>query len=377
MEAARAGREAIAAARPLAATDLSTPESPATATVRVAELAGRARSAFSALRSAAQTLQSAVSTGAAEGLRSGLLAAARFGVPGAVPRSAVGDADGDRTVLGAQAAPVLEELRRRIAQAELLFDELEPCTPTSGGPPNPEECREFALQLLNAVFGPVFKTLPLFTLDGAADASWLDTRFGRSAELTGGDPLAATTWLQRAGRVRDGARRFSDALTYAEALGWRDTMRLEVAQLPARAGDRWVALPLEGEPPVGRVSFAASLPLGTPVIGQAFCGLLIDEWAEILPSAEESTAVAFHFDAPGASAPQAIILAVPPREENWTLAALEATVLETLELARLRMVDLDALQGVGHFLPAIHLALNLRGATVATDLKGGTGCPIR
>ncbi len=41
------------------------------------------------------------------------------------------------------------------------------------------------------------------------------------------------------------------------------------------------------------------------------------------------------------------------------------------------MVDLDALQGVGHFLPAVHLALNLRGATVATDLKGGVGCPIR
>jgi len=301
-------------------------------------------------------------------------------VPGAVPRSAVGGTDEDRSILGAQAAPVLEELRRRVAQAAPVLEELNKCIPqfgtTPAASPSPEECRDYALALLNAVFGPAFRALPLFSLDGAPDPTRLDVGFGRSAELTGGDPLAATTWLQRAARVRDGARRFADALTYGEALGGRDTMRLEVAQLPARPGDRWVALPFEGKPPAGRVSFAASLPLGAPGVGQAFGGLLIEEWAEIVPSAEETTAVAFHFDAPGASAPQAIILAVPPREEDWTLATLEATILETLELAQLRMVDLDALKGAGHFLPAIQPALNLRGATVATNLKGGAGCPI-
>jgi hypothetical protein len=283
-------------------------------------------------------------------------------------------------LLGAQAAPVLQELRRRIAQAEPLLGKLEPCTPGPGtvsATGRSEECRDLALELLNAVFGPAFKAVPLFTLDGVADRMRLDTTFGRTAELTGGNPLAATTWLQRAARVRDGARRLSDTLTYGEALAERDTMQLKVAQLPAEPGNRWIALPFVGKPPSGRVSFAASLPLGAPAVGQAFGGLLIDEWAEIVPSAEETTAVAFHFDAPGASAPQAIILAVPPRQENWTLATLEATVLETLELAQLRMIDLDALQETGQYLPAVQLALNLRGATVATDFKGGVGCPIR
>ena len=42
-------------------------------------------------------------------------------------------------------------------------------------------------------------------------------------------------------------------------------------------------------------------------------------------------------------------------------------------LNQARMVDLDALRDAGHYLPAINLAANLRGATIGTDLKAGTG----
>lgn len=90
-----------------------------------------------------------------------------------------------------------------------------------------------------------------------------------------------------------------------------------------------------------------------------------------MPNTSETTAVAFHFDEPGARAPQAILLAVPPDDrEVWDLATLEAILLETLELAKLRAVDPDALAGVeevGHFLPALYSAINLKGDTVSTD----------
>jgi len=46
---------------------------------------------------------------------------------------------------------------------------------------------------------------------------------------------------------------------------------------------------------------------------------------------------------------------------SFSPADLEAIVTETLELAKLRAVDYDALSGLGHVLPAIFLANNVGG----------------
>jgi hypothetical protein len=59
---------------------------------------------------------------------------------------------------------------------------------------------------------------------------------------------------------------------------------------------------------------------------------------------------------------------VPPdAATTWSLAALEATLLETLDLAKLRLVDLDALADGGALAPAAWFAINLAGDTVSTD----------
>ena len=101
------------------------------------------------------------------------------------------------------------------------------------------------------------------------------------------------------------------------------------------------------------------------------------------PTARSSPALSFHVDQPAARAPQAILLAVAPNEAHvWSLATLEATVLETLDLARLRLVDGEALGSptvapplgapvvprLGHYLPAIYLAAAPAADTVTTDL---------
>jgi hypothetical protein len=167
-------------------------------------------------------------------------------------------------------------------------------------------------------------------------------------------------------------------LLYADALGSVDTLHFEVAQLPAVAGDRWLALPFsEGAPPKGRVSLVAHLPAGPLDPTRTLAGLLIEHFTEVLPSPVKTTGLAFHYDQPNASPPQVIALAVPPRPgEQWTLGMLEAVVRETLELAKLRMVDLDALQEAGHFVPATYLAFNAKGVTVATDFLAGRGAPL-
>ena len=97
-------------------------------------------------------------------------------------------------------------------------------------------------------------------------------------------------------------------------------------------------------------------------------GLLIDEWVDVVPNTSETTGLVFQYDQPDAAPPQAILLAVPPDlDQPWNLWSMQQVLLETLDLARLRAVEPDSLDEVGHYLPAIYLAANTAADTVATD----------
>jgi hypothetical protein len=103
-------------------------------------------------------------------------------------------------------------------------------------------------------------------------------------------------------------------------------------------------------------------------VDQPLCGLLIDEWVEVVPSSKETTAIAFQFNPPDACAPQSVLLAVPPvPEEPWTVATLHRVLVETLDLAKLRAVDPEALGEIGHYMPAMFFAFNTNDEVVSTD----------
>src|SRR5262249_17672720 len=55
--------------------------------------------------------------------------------------------------------------------------------------------------------------------------------------------------------------------------------------------------------------------------------------------------------------------------DAWSADTLAATVRETLDLARLRMVDPDVLRQAGQRVPALYFAVNLAQATVSSDLS--------
>ncbi len=190
-----------------------------------------------------------------------------------------------------------------------------------------------------------------------------------SASLQGGDVLAATTWCSRVSMVRPGAKRLHYALTAAEAAGGQVSLRFVVAQLPYQAGDRWVALPFPaGRRPSGsRISLAVAATTA-PNMLVAVAGLVADEWVEVVPNPTQVTGIAVDYTAPSASAPQAIVLAIAPDpSSDWTPATLEATVSQALDIAKIRAVDPESLDEVGHFLPALYFAANLNGDTAATD----------
>jgi hypothetical protein len=230
---------------------------------------------------------------------------------------------------------------------------------------------EFEQERVGIVLGKGFRLVPQFK---PANAAAMNETLAASETLLDGDPLAPLTWMQRMARVRPGSARLNDVFTLAQCVTVDAATFLRVAQLPARSGARWMALPLSanGKPPEATLSLVLSVPQGFGAsLPAVVSGLMIDEWVEVVPSRMEQTAIAFHFDAPASRPPQAVLLAVPPGDrEAWDIEALETIVQETLELARLRMVEPANLDDeVSHFLPALYFGLNLAGETVSTDFK--------
>ncbi len=147
-------------------------------------------------------------------------------------------------------------------------------------------------------------------------------------------------------------------LTHAEAEGADVAAQLGVVQLPHRPGSSWLALPFgdSGPPPHGSVGLV--LHSWQPVnLTRAFAGLVVDGWTETIPADKETTAVSFHYDAPGARAPQAVLLAVHPARnpEKWSFETLLDTVNEAADLAQLRTLSSAELAPMGSFLPALYL----------------------
>ena len=54
----------------------------------------------------------------------------------------------------------------------------------------------------------------------------------------------------------------------------------------------------------------------------------------------------------------------PDAFPEWTFESVEGTILEALDLAKLRAVDPDALNALGHYLPALYFAYNTGGPNV-------------
>ena len=180
-------------------------------------------------------------------------------------------------------------------------------------------------------------------------------------------PPKPSTWLTRAARVREGAGRLLETTRYIEAIdGVSPT--LTVAQLPFTAGERWVGLPpLPGKELLPGSRLAGGVWTTPDDLKLSPGGLVIDEWNEVVPSARETTGVVFNYDEPDARAPHAILLAVTPdASKPWDLDTLEAVLLETLELAKLRLVDQDSMHELDHYLPALYFGLNATSDAVAT-----------
>ena len=322
-------RTAIAAGRPLDARDLALPGAvtesgadTAEAAARLADFRGGIEEAASALERSLPkpTEQDPAPVGSTplRALREALSRLAGFGIAGAVPVH--GWTEAGRAALHADAWSALAQAQARLA-AE---------SPLETG----------------------FPLLPRFAADGAE----FREATGRSDDLLGGDPAAAMGWLRTVARVRANTGGLEDIITLAELLHDEAGVRPIVGQLPSRPGEPWVALDAPADRRQGALSWFVIDAGGRAALkaGGTTAGLVFDEWAELVPSGEVVTGVALNYDAPSSRPPQAMLLGLPPRDQQWNFDNVVDTLLEAFEAAKLRAVDPDVLAAYGHQMPAIY-----------------------
>lgn len=132
---------------------------------------------------------------------------------------------------------------------------------------------------------------------------------------------------------------------------------LKVWQLPYNKDDRWLGVQHSTPQSGNKTSLIVESKEANYKEDDIFCGLLIDEWVETIPSKEETTGIAFNYNKPNAEPPQALLLAVPsdPSSGEWGLPEIARSVLYALKLSAIRGIDPDTLTQSAWraFLPAV------------------------
>ena len=369
-------RALLLAGRPLDVADIGRPiEDGATGRVPdAAELLGRATKATEALKVAVAAVDP-------------LSELARFGVRPPPDRGTLGLTSDERAAAN---EALVAEARTRVAAAELLLARaFEPATPKTRV--------ELASRALAAIFGSGFVTVPLLLAPPPGEADlWAGAVGPGGVRARPGADIRP--WLARSGTLRAATSAFGETLLIREAHGQRPLLR--VVQAPAGAYSTWAGLPFpNARPPMvplaSMVAEVAGASVGDPEpdLGRAVAGIVLDEWTEVIPRRLErrdprdpealpelvdvtTTGIAMNANAPGARAPQAILIALSPDGGGWNGERLAHLLDEALALARMRVVTLQQIPFAGRYLPALYFRdWSLQGepvidwVRVATEFK--------
>jgi hypothetical protein len=243
---------------------------------------------------------------------------------------------------------------------------------------------------LAALLGPDVLVVPEYAPPAAAATEWRTARDHSDqllAHLTAAPidrDFPVDDWLHGVARVREMARLWEKVMLLSDALRGSGGLlgqppsdpgpALTPIQLPYHAGDHWLGLEFAAGTTIAedKLLFTAHYADEPPVNPDAaHCGLLLDEWTELIPAATETTGIAVHVDRPDSEPPQALLLVAPPvRTGAWDPADLVAAVMETLDLARSRAVEPGHLDGTAYaqLLPATVLSATRQQITISTDL---------
>jgi hypothetical protein len=291
--------------------------------------------------------------------------------------------------IGAVAHAVADALAARSAAAQTELD-------AHSAASTPKARLEALERATKALLGDDARVILEFTLSAAHGEEWQNAYAAGNGGsllsfLTGaaGVDFPVDEWLYGAARVREKLALWERIVILAGALNAGEP-ELTPIQLPHRPGDTWLALQFPEDYVLDR-----DVLLYTAHYTQAFdktqaqCGLLLDEWTEVVPMTEvletdgtkervasHMAGLTFHFDRPNCEPPQSMLLVTPATwNGRWQWADLLGALEDTLDLAKKRTVEplhVDR-SGYAPFLPATVAAVTLRGITISLALAANNG----
>jgi hypothetical protein len=235
-----------------------------------------------------------------------------------------------------------------------------------------------------AILGDDFLLVPQF-MPGPAQANEWSQAFAASRSgallkyLTQNEQIdfPVEEWLAGVARVRPALHTWEAIVNLADAFKTAE-LGLVPIQLPFEADAPWVAMQYGPDYTVSseHLLYTAWYPPAGFQKTQPQCGLLIDEWTEVIPAADRTIGFAFHFDRPNSEPPQSILLVTPATAgESWQWDDLVGALNETFDLARKRALEpsqLDA-TAVARFLPATLSATTTYAITISATLAAANG----
>lgn len=234
-----------------------------------------------------------------------------------------------------------------------------------------------------ALLGSDFRIYPELSLSASQASEWTNAL----AASTGGTLLQYLTttakidfpvdeWLYGVARIRPNMRTWEQLLILTGAFG-TSVPALVPIQFPFETAASWLALQYPDTYQFDSDRLLYTAHYSTPFDGTARqCGMLVDEWTEVIPATSRNTGITFNYDRPNNEASQSLLLVTPASASGeWIWEDLVGALNETLDLAKKRAVEPVHLDFTPYscFLPATVMAVTYYGISITTALAASNG----
>ncbi|HVG11947.1 MAG TPA: hypothetical protein VM843_03035, partial [Flavisolibacter sp.] len=184
-------------------------------------------------------------------------------------------------------------------------------------------------------------------------------------------------WLHGIARVHEKMKHLEHSILLRSAFDMNeDQFTIHPVQLPYKSEKyHWLAMPFKEEDidlEKGNTLLYTAFTAQATLAPTEICGMLVDEWTELIPAKEETTGITFQYDRPNSEAPQAMLLVAPTKlTGNWQWDDLVDALSYTLDAAKSRAVEPGKIDDTAFasFLPAVLNAESLLPYSIVLDNK--------
>jgi hypothetical protein len=244
------------------------------------------------------------------------------------------------------------------------------------------EQSDLLLKASKKILGDDLVILPHFILP-STKANELNNSYTNSTQLlnylvnTVKKVSPVQEWLYGVARVRDKVFHLENTFILSETFKENLSLDLTPIQLPFKTNDRWLSMQFKDDLNSDKFSITSDTLLYTAHYHVPYdkthpqCGVLLDEWTEVIPSQQETTGLTFNYDQPSSEPPQAMLLVVPPEfTGKWKWDDLVDGINETMEMAKKRAIEPAHVETTSYaqFLPSTMMAVTLYLITMSTNL---------